>query len=78
MHAAASFTAALLRICERSLTHLVPTLVGPLAEIVVWAREGAQELICSALPARAYLMCMPVIARAITSCWISAVPSKMS
>ena len=25
-----------------------------------------------------YLMCMPEIARAITSCWISAVPSKMS
>jgi hypothetical protein len=27
---------------------------------------------------RRYLMCMPEIARAITSCWISAVPSKMS
>jgi hypothetical protein len=25
-----------------------------------------------------YLMCIPEIARAITSCWISAVPSKMS
>ena len=27
---------------------------------------------------RAYWMCIPEIARAITSCWISAVPSKMS
>jgi hypothetical protein len=27
---------------------------------------------------RCYLMCIPEIARAITSCWISAVPSKMS
>ena len=27
---------------------------------------------------QSYLMCMPLIARAITSCWISAVPSKMS
>ncbi len=25
-----------------------------------------------------YLMCIPEIAREITSCWISAVPSKMS
>jgi hypothetical protein len=25
-----------------------------------------------------YLMCIPEIALAITSCWISAVPSKMS
>jgi hypothetical protein len=25
-----------------------------------------------------YLMCIPLIAREITSCWISAVPSKMS
>jgi hypothetical protein len=25
-----------------------------------------------------YLMCMPEIAREITSCWISAVPSKIS
>jgi hypothetical protein len=35
----------------------------------------------SAIPktqSRSYLMCMPLIARAITSCWISAVPSKMS
>ena len=29
-------------------------------------------------PQRRYLMCIPEIARAITSCWISAVPSKMS
>ncbi len=27
---------------------------------------------------RGYLMCIPEIAREITSCWISAVPSKMS
>ena len=27
---------------------------------------------------QSYLMCMPEIAREITSCWISAVPSKMS
>jgi hypothetical protein len=26
----------------------------------------------------AHLICIPEIARAITSCWISAVPSKMS
>jgi hypothetical protein len=29
-------------------------------------------------PAQPYLICIPEIARAITSCWISAVPSKMS
>ena len=27
---------------------------------------------------QSYLMCIPEIAREITSCWISAVPSKMS
>jgi hypothetical protein len=27
---------------------------------------------------QSYWMCIPEIARAITSCWISAVPSKMS
>jgi hypothetical protein len=30
------------------------------------------------LALQTYLMCIPEIARAITSCWISAVPSKMS
>jgi hypothetical protein len=28
--------------------------------------------------AESYWMCIPEIAREITSCWISAVPSKMS
>ncbi len=27
---------------------------------------------------QSYLMCIPEIARETTSCWISAVPSKMS
>jgi hypothetical protein len=27
---------------------------------------------------QSYSMCIPLIAREITSCWISAVPSKMS
>ncbi len=27
---------------------------------------------------QSYFICIPLIAREITSCWISAVPSKMS
>jgi hypothetical protein len=35
-------------------------------------------MLIKAVALSSYLMCMPLIALAITSCWISAVPSKMS
>ena len=38
-------------------------------------RPRARRAVC---PLCRYLMCIPEIAREITSCWISAVPSKMS
>ena len=41
-----------------------------------WRTPGPAEALRTGL--QTYLMCIPEIALAITSCWISAVPSKMS
>jgi hypothetical protein len=59
-------------------------LAGELARTLRWPSLGevsAQRPACLDSPETAlksYLMCIPEIAREITSCWISAVPSKMS
>jgi hypothetical protein len=51
---------------------------GPRARLLdAWVDPTALPRRPETQPHR-YLMCIPEIARAITSCWISAVPSKMS
>jgi hypothetical protein len=56
----------------KNVTHLCVAMPALDRELACLSRDGQKTALQS------YFMCIPEIAREMTSCWISAVPSKMS